>query len=206
MENHFFLKWIHCLRPSYTPATCYVLTGHYLLAEEAQVFQEGLKCLDGRHNLTYLMDGWEDTQKHSIYGCMLAEVSQFPVVLGLEELTRVHATADQLIEVANHALVKKNVKPTSIIAMCTNNPTTMQAFQRKWTTGKSWILMSFKLFKILSKLKIIFVSRLLVLCMPLIPSLERLSPFHLQSRLFQKILGSLPFSTHLITGVVNLRQ
>src|SRR5258708_440381 len=137
---------------------------------------------------------------------MLTEVSQFPVVLGPEELTGVRTTVDQLVEVANHALVKKNVKPTSIIAVCTDNPTTMQAFQRKWTTGQSWILVSFKLFKILSKLKILFVSRSLVLCMPLIPSLERLLPFHLQSRPSQKILRSLPFSTHLITGVVNLRQ
>jgi len=114
----------------------------YLPAEEARAFQEDLKRLDGRHNLTYLMDGWEDTQKHSIYGCMLAEVSQFPVVLGLEELTGVRATADHLVQVANCALVKNNVKPTSIIAVCTDNPTTMQAFQRKWITGQSWILVS----------------------------------------------------------------
>ena len=72
----------------------------YFPAEEAQAFQEDLKHLDGRHNLTYLMDGWEDSQKQSIYGYMLAEVLQFPVVLSLEELTRVCATADHLVEVA----------------------------------------------------------------------------------------------------------
>ena len=115
---------------------------HYLPAEEARSFQEDLKRLDGRHNLTYLMDGWEDTQKRSIYGCMVAEVSQFPVVLGLEELTGVRATADYLVEVANRALVKKNIKPSSIIAVCTDNPTTMQAFRRKWISGQSWILVS----------------------------------------------------------------
>ena len=58
------------------------------------------------------MDGWEDSQKRSIYGCMVVEVSKFPVVLGLEELTGVCTTADHLVEVANHALVKKCVKPT----------------------------------------------------------------------------------------------
>jgi hypothetical protein len=112
----------------------------YLPAEEARAFKEDLNRLEGRNNLTYLMDGWEDSQKRSIYGCMVAEVSKFPVVLGLEELTSVRATADHLVEVANCALVKKCVKPTSIIAVCTDNPTTIQAFRRKWTTGQSWII------------------------------------------------------------------
>ena len=61
----------------------------YLPAEEARVFKEDLLRLEGRNNLTYLMDGWEDAQKRSIYRSMAAEVSQFPIVLGLEELTGV---------------------------------------------------------------------------------------------------------------------
>ena len=87
------------------------------------------------------MDGWEDAQRRSIYGSMVAEVSQFPVVLGLEELTGVWGTADTLIEVTNHALLKKSIKPTSIIAVCTDNPTTMQAFRKRWITQHTWILM-----------------------------------------------------------------
>ena len=128
------------MRPSYTPATRYVLMERYIPAEEARAFKEDLNRLEGRNNLTYLMDGWEDSQKRSIYGCMVAEVSNFLVVLGLEELTGVRATADHLVDVANRALVKKCLKPTSIIAVCTDNPTTMQAFRRKWTMGQSWII------------------------------------------------------------------
>ena len=88
------------MRPSYTPATRYVLMERYIPAEEARAFKEDLNRLEGRNNLTYLMDGWEDSQKRSIYGCMVAEVSNFPVVLGLEELTGVRATADHLVDVA----------------------------------------------------------------------------------------------------------
>jgi hypothetical protein len=109
---------------------------HYLPTEEAQVFNEDIKHLEGRNNLTYLMDGWEDIQRCSMYGCMVTEVSKFPIILGLEELTGVHATADHLIDVSNHALTKKNVEPSSILTVCMDNPMMMQAFHRDglWNT------------------------------------------------------------------------
>ncbi|KAF8162669.1 ribonuclease H-like domain-containing protein [Crassisporium funariophilum] len=112
----------------------------YLLAEESRVFNQDIKDLQGRNNLTYLMDGWEDIQQRSVYGSMLAEVLEFPVVLGLEELTRVRATAENLHQLSNRAVAKKNVKTTSIIAVCTDNPTTMQAFCRMWTQEHPWII------------------------------------------------------------------
>lgn len=59
----------------------------FLPAEEARVHDLDLKRLAKRHNLTYLVDGWEDHQQRSVYGTMVAEVSEFPVVLGLEEMT-----------------------------------------------------------------------------------------------------------------------
>jgi len=92
--------------------------------------------------LTYLTDGWEDLQRQSVYGSMLAEISQFPVVLGLEDLSRVRATAENIVSLSNRALAKKEVDPKSIIAVCTDNPTTMQAFRQKWTTEHTWIIVS----------------------------------------------------------------
>jgi len=118
----------------------------YLPAEEAHAFEEDIKRLKGRNNLTYLMDGWEDLQRRSVYGSMLAEVSKFPVILGLEELTGVRATADHLVEVSNRAMAKKSVQTSSIIAVCTDNPMTMQAFRRKWTTEHSWIIVRVKFY------------------------------------------------------------
>ena len=114
-----------------------------LPAEEARKFAEDVKRLEGHNNLTYLMDGWDDSQRCSIYGCMIAEVSEFPVVLGLEELTGIWGTADNLVDVANKAIGKKSIDPKTIIAVCTDNPTTMLAFHRKWTNQHSWILVIF---------------------------------------------------------------
>ncbi|PPQ89295.1 hypothetical protein CVT25_000319 [Psilocybe cyanescens] len=127
-ENYFFLKWINFVKPSYSPATQYVLMERLLPVEEAWAFTEDMKQLEGRKNLTYLIDGWEDILHRSVYGCMLAEVGKYPVVLGFEELTGIHATADNIIVVADKALKKKKVDPMNILAACTDNPTTMQAF------------------------------------------------------------------------------
>ncbi|RDB15798.1 hypothetical protein Hypma_003642 [Hypsizygus marmoreus] len=132
-ENHFFLKWLEFIRPTYKPPTRYVLTERYLPAEESRVVSEDIKRLEGRKYMTYLIDGWEDVTRRSVYGSLLAEVDEYPVVLGLSELTGMRATADNIVELSNKALRLKQVHPGSIIAVCTDNPTTMQAFRRRWT-------------------------------------------------------------------------
>ncbi|KAF9455220.1 hypothetical protein BDZ94DRAFT_1205972 [Collybia nuda] len=139
-ENPYFLKWTHSLRPSYSPATRYVLTERYLPAEEQRAISEDMERLVGRTNLTYLMDGWDDAMRRSVYGCMVAEVGEYPVVLGLHELTGMRGTADTLVEVSNQALARKDIHISAIIAVCTDNPTTMQSFRRKWTLEHPKIL------------------------------------------------------------------
>jgi hypothetical protein len=100
--------------------------------------------LEGRRNLTYLLDGWEDRSRRSIYGSVIAEVGEHPVVLGLKDLTGHRATADKLVEVSDEVLKRKSVSPACILAVCTDNPTTMQAFRRKWTADghNKWIIVS----------------------------------------------------------------
>ena len=83
---------------------------------------------------------------------MIAEVAEFPVVLGVEELTGIRATADNLCDVATKALAKKSIDPKAIIAVCTDNPTLMVAFRRKWTNTYPWILVSKRLWFIFSEL------------------------------------------------------
>ncbi|KAF9005030.1 ribonuclease H-like domain-containing protein [Cyathus striatus] len=114
----------------------------YLPAEEGRAYEDDMERLKKRDNLTYLMDGWEDSMKRSLYGCLLSEVGEFPIVLALKELTGIRATADNLVTVADEALRQKAVKAWSIIAVCTDNPTMMQSFCQKWTTEGCypWIL------------------------------------------------------------------
>jgi hypothetical protein len=112
----------------------------YLPAEEQQAILEDIKSLEGRNNLTLLLDGWDDALRRSVYGCLLAEVAVHPVILSLHELTGRCATAENLVEVADKALERKSMNPSAVIATCTDNPTTMQAFCRLLADKYSWIL------------------------------------------------------------------
>ncbi|KAF9000108.1 ribonuclease H-like domain-containing protein [Cyathus striatus] len=114
----------------------------YLPAEEVRAYNEDVERLAARESLTYLMDGWEDSMKQSVYGCLVSEVGEYPIILALKELTGIRATADNLVVVADEALTKKQVNSRAITAVCTDNPTTMQAFHHKWANSHSWILMS----------------------------------------------------------------
>lgn len=80
--------------------------------------------------------------RRSVYGSLLAEVGQHPVVLGLHELTGIRATTDKVVGISDKALERKDVDPKRILAVCTDNPTTMQAFRRKYSNKHPWILMS----------------------------------------------------------------
>jgi hypothetical protein len=80
--------------------------------------------------------------QRSVYGSLLAEVGVHPVILGLQELTGIRATADNLVEVSDKALARKSINPQVIITVCTDNPTTMQAFHHKWTAKYPWILVN----------------------------------------------------------------
>jgi hypothetical protein len=114
----------------------------FLPAEEQRAIEEDIRHLKTRKNLTYLLDGWEDAMRRSVYGSLLAEVGEHPIILGLHELTGRQATADNLIEISVQALERKEVNPQMVIAVCTDNPTTMQAFRRKYSAKYPWVIVS----------------------------------------------------------------
>jgi hypothetical protein len=58
----------------------------YLPAEEQHAVVENMRRLEGQNDLTYLLDGWDDSMQRSIYGSLLAEVGVHPVILDLQEL------------------------------------------------------------------------------------------------------------------------
>ena len=69
--------------------------------------------------------------QRSIYGSLLAKVGVHPIILGLQELMGIQALADNLVEVSDKALARKSINPQVIIAVCTDSPTTMQAFHHE---------------------------------------------------------------------------
>ena len=47
-------------------------------------------------------------------------------------MTGQRATAEEIVKIMKTNLQKMNVEPTKITALCTDNPTTMQAACRTW--------------------------------------------------------------------------
>jgi hypothetical protein len=129
VENHYFRKYLHFLRPSYTPPTRYVLSGRILDAEAARVEREDMKELQSCKLLTLLIDGWEDLLRRSIYGTVASQVSEEPIVMTLEDLTGKRGSADSILTTALNAMTSMGVRDSkNFIAVTTDNPTTMISF------------------------------------------------------------------------------
>ncbi|EIN03308.1 hypothetical protein PUNSTDRAFT_31961, partial [Punctularia strigosozonata HHB-11173 SS5] len=112
----------------------------YLPGEESRVLDSDIRRLATRKNLTYIIDGWEDRLGRSVYGSIVSEVGHHPVILGLEDMTGRRANADAMRDVSQVSLTKKSVDISQILCVCTDNPTTMRAFRRKWETAHPHLL------------------------------------------------------------------
>ncbi|KAJ8579829.1 hypothetical protein M405DRAFT_939003 [Rhizopogon salebrosus TDB-379] len=80
-ENWFFRNFLDEIRPSYQAPSRYVLSHSIMDSEVARVQIEDIARLKGRKRLTFLLDGWEDKIRRSLYGSLAAEVKQRPVAL-----------------------------------------------------------------------------------------------------------------------------
>ncbi|KAJ7801203.1 ribonuclease H-like domain-containing protein [Mycena olivaceomarginata] len=91
--------------------------------------------------LTLLQDGWEDRLKRSIYGVVGAGVNMFPVIMSLHELTGERGNADKCVDIALQSLAHMGIpEGRNLIALTTDNPTTMQSFRRKFQQKLFWII------------------------------------------------------------------
>ena len=131
------------LREYVSRNTCYVLTHSIKDAELCRVQIEEMAHLKERRRITFLIDGWEDKLKRSLYGSLAAKVNKYPVVLSLEDMTGCQGSATGLMEAAEQALKTMEVEDgENFIAITTNNPTVMQAFRRRFKEKFYWVLVS----------------------------------------------------------------
>lgn len=113
-------------------------------AELARVQLEEISRLSERSRLTFLLDGWEDKLKRSLYGALVAEVNQYPVVLSLSDMTGKRGSADALLKVAEDALDGMDIKGGSnLVAVTTDNPSVMRSFRKKFQMRFYWVLVSY---------------------------------------------------------------
>ncbi|KAF8956104.1 ribonuclease H-like domain-containing protein [Flammula alnicola] len=110
-------------------------------SEAARVRLEELDRVKKSKKLTYLIDGWEDLLKRSIYGSVAAEVGKYPTILSLEDMTGNQAMADGIMGAAEKSMQEMDLLDgKNFIAITTDNPTVMQAFRRKFQNKYFWVL------------------------------------------------------------------
>ncbi|KIJ05662.1 hypothetical protein PAXINDRAFT_164749 [Paxillus involutus ATCC 200175] len=110
-------------------------------AELCRVQLEEVARVKERKRLTFLLDGWEDLLKRSLYGALAAEINQYPIILKLADMTGRRGSAEKLLEVSEHALKVMDMEDAkNFIATTTDNPTVMQAFRKKFKDKFYWVL------------------------------------------------------------------
>ncbi|GLB43923.1 hypothetical protein LshimejAT787_1501070 [Lyophyllum shimeji] len=140
-ENWYFNDFLRDLRPLYVTPSRYVILHSIMDSEAARVRLEELERIQKRSKLTYLIDGWEDLLKRSLYGSVAAEVGQYPTVLSLEDMTGNRATAEGIMDATEKAMREMDLLDgRKFIAMTTDNPTVMQTVRRKFKEKYFWVL------------------------------------------------------------------
>lgn len=84
--------------------------------------------------------------RRSLYGSVAAEVKQFPIVLGLDELTGLRGNVPTLVQTTEKATENMGVGDMKkFIAITTDNPTTMQAYRKAMQKKHPWLLVQISL-------------------------------------------------------------
>ncbi|KAJ6459106.1 ribonuclease H-like domain-containing protein, partial [Mycena sanguinolenta] len=109
--------------------------------EAADVFLRESERFQKAKLLMLLEDGWEDKLRSSIYAAVAAGIDSFPIVLSLDDLTGERGNADKCLEIAEKSLELMGApEGRNLIALTTDNPTTMQSFRRKFQDKFFWVL------------------------------------------------------------------
>ncbi|KAI0340324.1 hypothetical protein BDW22DRAFT_1334446 [Trametopsis cervina] len=123
------------------PATRYILSHRILDAERSRVEQDNIDRLKQRKRLTLLLDGWTDILGRELYGCVAAEINQYPIVLGLKDMTGVRTTGMNIFEAATTLLQRNDIRDgKNLLAVTTDNPSVMRNFRDRFQNEFYWVL------------------------------------------------------------------
>ena len=140
-QNSYFCEFVDYICPFYIPPTCYVLSHSILESEVARVHLGDLEQLENSRNQTLLYDGWEDGLGRSIYGAVSASDGEYPIILGLDNMTGQWGTAEGYLESTKGAMQKGGIaKGKQVLALTTDNPSVIKSFWRLFQAESPWVL------------------------------------------------------------------
>lgn len=112
-------------------------------SEAASIRLAQLARIEKRELFTYIVDGWEDLLKRSLYGSLLAEVGEYPIVLALDNLTGIRGDAEGIFQSVLKSLTAHGLDDGKrLIAVTSDSPTVMLAVKRKIEAKFWWIIVS----------------------------------------------------------------
>ena len=95
-----------------------MLSHSILESEVARVQLEDLEQLENSRNQTLLYDEWEDGLGKSIYGAVHASVGEYPIILGLDDMTGWWGTAEGYLESIKGAMWKGGIAEEKQVLAC----------------------------------------------------------------------------------------
>jgi hypothetical protein len=141
-EDKFFIQYSCILCPTYDPPSAFTLSGEILASELAYVKSEQMKEVENGKMWTYLMDGWEDTQRQSLYASMLQKRGQPGIILDIKNMTGMQADGEALLCISASTLDVMRVRSTNLLVAVTDDPLVMRKFQRLFEGSHSHVLVS----------------------------------------------------------------
>uniref|UniRef100_A0A0W0GAT8 DUF659 domain-containing protein n=1 Tax=Moniliophthora roreri TaxID=221103 RepID=A0A0W0GAT8_MONRR len=141
-ENPYLEDFCNEIRPSYMLPSRYVLSHTILDSENGRVYLlEVARIASFKWILTLLIDRWKDLLKQALYSTAAAQVGEYPIVMGLRNLTGLRGEAQKILETALLAMKDMAVEDAAcFIALVTDNPTIMQSFRRKFEERFPWVI------------------------------------------------------------------
>ncbi|KAJ7214045.1 ribonuclease H-like domain-containing protein [Mycena pura] len=90
---------------------------------------------------TYIVDGWEDELRRSLYGSAVARVGEPSIIMGLQDLTGHRGSAEKILDASEVALSEMCIENAScLLAAVTDDPNVMKAFRRLFEQRYPWII------------------------------------------------------------------
>ncbi|KAE9405318.1 hypothetical protein BT96DRAFT_935033 [Gymnopus androsaceus JB14] len=150
-DNIFLVDFTNELRPSFKPASHFVMTQTFLDSEHSCVHLELVEKLAAKWTHSYTSHGWEDILRWSIYGVAAAQVGKRSSILGLQDLTGSRGDDKKVLDTANSCMADMGVvNAACILAAFTDNPSVMKKSRKDFEKLYPWVILQYYFRRVLA--------------------------------------------------------
>lgn len=143
-NNIFLANFTNDICPSFHVASRNTMSTLMLDSEHSRVHLELVDVLQSmKRSGTYIIDGWEDELRRSLYGSAAGRVGQPTVIMGLQDLTGHRGSAAKILEASGKAMTEMGIQDAScFLATVTDDPNVMKSFRKGFVKKYPWIIVS----------------------------------------------------------------